>query len=106
VFSINKQKFIVLHNEKLIKLRNNFRLVLLYQYYDQLSYLEARGQAESVEENIRYLRQAENLHERFDSSIVVCAICHDIEGDRYYLPRHNAWYCKACYIKGLIPKNY
>ncbi|MHA1671410.1 MAG: hypothetical protein ACTSV5_12650 [Promethearchaeota archaeon] len=38
------------------------------------------------------------------ASIVVCALCRNIENDHIFSPRDKIWYCLKCY--NILEKSY
>ncbi|MHA1748947.1 MAG: hypothetical protein ACTSYF_09950 [Promethearchaeota archaeon] len=111
-----KVRIIKLKDPKLRKLRLSLRQVLLKESKKRLLALldeekrfllmdHSRGYDH---EYINYLRSITNqknkLRNELSASIVVCAVCRDIENDHIFSPRDKVWYCLECY--NIFEKSY
>ncbi len=105
------ERRIIIHNERLKKIRNNLREIIIKAVYDEIHILstysslygaileltpEERKEVYFLEGTKHQLRSA------LRKSICVCPLCTHSDRDMVYIPLHETWYCIECQEKDLI----
>lgn len=111
-----KVRIIKLKDPNLRKIRLRFRQVLLKEskkrslaLLDEEERFLLKNHSNGYDqEYFNYLRsindQENKLRNELSASIVVCAVCRDIEGDHVFNPRDKVWYCLECF--DVLEKSY
>jgi len=96
---MKKKKKIVIKNERLNQIRNNFRKIIVVAVENQVKELTDKIQSIGVDEKIvKDLRVQRSKFEReLKESICKCLQCGRIEGDMKYNPASNEWHCPDCW---------
>ena len=104
---MKKKRLIRVKDPKLRNIRLSLRQILLRESERRLSDLFDKekkiipkygvmGEDEYFKILQSFTNKKNKLRNELSASIVVCAICTDIEKDHIYNPRDNVWYCTKC----------
>ena len=108
---LKHEKKVIIRNERLKKLRNNLRQIIILAVYDEIEILRNfdslyEGWLELTQEEqkeVAYLQGTKHeLLSLLNNSICVCPLCTKEDKDIVYIPDHKTWYCIECQDKGLI----
>ncbi len=78
------------------------REILVNLYYDQEATLRVLWLGAEDDKRLSHLRGLEEFSQSYHDSILVCAICSKLDGDKVYIPWHKSWYYTDCLKKGFI----
>ena len=84
---MKKKRKISISDPHLRQVAQNFRNVWREAIWEQIKDLEASKE---------YI-QAENLKRVYHNSILRCATCSTLKGDRFYNHSSGAWFCPRCW---------
>lgn len=112
---LKKKRLIRVKDPQLAKIRLSLRQILLKESKKRLiDLLEKEKEIikkhdvmnENVYSKIRLsiTIKKNQLRNELSASIVVCAICRDIEKDHIFNPRDKVWYCTKC--NNIMEKSY
>jgi len=114
---LKKKRLIQIKDPLLRKIRLGLRQILLNESKKRLNLLHDKRRDLQDSQELNQLSYDEYIHLvnpivekvnkiriELSSSIVVCAICRDIEGDRVFSPKDKIWYCPKCYA--ILEKSY
>ncbi|MFX1344648.1 MAG: hypothetical protein ACFFBC_00550 [Promethearchaeota archaeon] len=114
---MKKNRLIQIKDPLLRKIRFGLRQILLNESKKRLNLLHEKRRELQDSQELKRLRYDEYKHlvnpiveevnkirKELSASIVVCAICRDIEGDRVFNPKDKIWYCPKCYA--ILEKSY
>jgi len=108
---LKHEKVIKIRNERLIKVRNNLRKILIKSIYDEIEILRNYDSlygawlnlAPAEQKEVAYLQGTKHeLLSLLRKSICVCPICTKTDRDMIFIPHHKSWFCTDCHEKGLI----
>jgi len=100
------ERKIVIRNERLRKIRNNLREILILALYDEIeilrNYASLYGSPLDLppEEEVEVYYLQGTKHKFFSlmrRSICKCARCSNQENDMIYIEIHDQWYCTECH---------
>ena len=100
------ERKIVIRNEKLQKIRNNLRQILLLAVWDEIEilgnyaslYPPSLDRPPEEEVELYYLQGTRHkLFSLMRRSICKCARCSNQKNDMIYIELHDEWYCVECH---------
>jgi len=108
---LKDEKKIIIRNEKLRKVRNNLREIIIRAVYDEMQILQNFGnlyrdvlslKPEEQKESAILQGRITKLSSLLSKSICVCPLCTQSDKDMVYIPIHEMWFCVECQEKDLI----
>ena len=107
---LKHKKRIIIRNERLRKIRNNLREILIKSVYDEIEILRnfdnlydwSSLTPEEENESAILEGRITNLFSLLSKSICSCPLCTNDDRDMVYIPDHETWYCTECQEKDLI----
>jgi hypothetical protein len=102
---------VIIRNERLKKIRNNLREIIIRSVYDEIEILSTFSSLyEAVldlspeeQKEVFYLEGTKHeLSRALSKSICVCPLCTQSDKDMVYISDHDTWYCIECQEKDLI----
>ena len=114
---MKKKRLLQIKDSLLKKIRLGLRQILLNESKKRLNLLHDKRRELQDSQELKRISHDEYIHlvnpvvekvnkirKELSASIVVCAICRDIEGDRVFNPKDKIWYCPKCYA--ILEKSY
>jgi hypothetical protein len=95
IFPADKKKTIALRNPSHIRVRNNFRAVLIEALYRKLD--EYHEKDAKKKRSMKYGRLKQELRDLERKSICRCPRCSATDRDMTFNPIDDTWYCTECY---------
>jgi hypothetical protein len=108
---MHDERKIIIHNERLRKIRNNLREIIIQAVYSEIHILSTYSSLYGAildltpeeEKEVYYLEGTQHtLRRALNKSICVCPICTQSDKDMVYIELHDTWYCTECQEKDLI----
>ncbi len=112
---MKKKRLIQVKDPQLRKIRLSLRQILLRESKKRLNDLfdkereilqkyDVMNEDEYFKILLSLTNKKNKLRNELSASIVVCAICTDIEKDHIFNPRDKVWYCTKC--NNIMEKSY
>ncbi|MFW9866548.1 MAG: hypothetical protein ACFFEN_10675 [Candidatus Thorarchaeota archaeon] len=108
---LKHEKKVIIRSERLQKLRNNLRQILIRAVYDEIEILDNYDSLYEAwldltpeeQKEVAYLQGTKHeLFRLLRKSICRCPLCTNSDKDMVFIPEHETWYCTECQDKGLI----
>jgi len=108
---LKDEKKIIIRNEKLRKVRNSLREIIISAVYDEIEILRNYSNLYGAildltpeeQKEVFYLEGTKRrLRGALNRSICVCPLCTQSDRDMVYIPLYEMWYCVECQEKDLI----
>ena len=102
---------IIIRNEKLRKIRNNLREIIIRAVYDEIEILRNYTNlyepwldlTPKEQKEVAYLQGTKTeLSSLLSKSICACPLCTQTDKDMVYIDLYETWYCIECQEKDLI----
>jgi len=104
------ERKIIIWNERLRKIRNNLREIIIQGVYNEIYILNTFSKLygppldliPEEEKEMYYLQGTiHKLNEALNKSICKCPICTQTDKDMVYIDLYETWYCVECQEKDL-----
>ena len=110
---VKHRKAIVIHNPKLIRIRNSLRSIIAHAVYNRLIALDALKIPfyEKGNDNLNEFEKIQvaklyseewDLRDALSRSICTCFTCSKNDKDMVYIPELRAWNCIECVNNGMV----
>ncbi|MFX1470577.1 MAG: hypothetical protein ACFFB8_18175 [Promethearchaeota archaeon] len=105
------ERKIIIRNERLRKIRNNLREIIIRAVYDEMEILQNFDNLYQDWSSLTPEEQSEsgilqakitNLFSLLSKSICACPLCTQTDKDMVYIDLYETWYCTECQEKDLI----